>query len=123
MRVVKFIYSIIYLGFLFALHILKIPFRRILSSSDYIKRFESDGIRSLNSDDIEIVLDSSRCICCNMCSFGSAQQNYYDFADDLCRRSRDLTAFPVRNKGEQYDFSSFRCPYEIDLRRIDKLIT
>lgn len=123
MKVFNLFYSIFFLGLLLILHILKRPFRRSLRSSEYIERFRGDGIRAITSEDIDALLDASRCVCCDICSFVGKDGRYYNVAEDVYRRSRDLTSVYDKTENLYYDSAKSDCPYGIDVKRVNMLLS
>jgi len=128
MRLWKFLYSLFFLGLLFFVHLLKYPFEKFISSSDFIDKFKADGIDGIDQGRLDRILESSNCISCNICSMHNFGRGEYLDNSDICSR---LTREPTR-VGYIKDGFSMRegsivadkeCPYGIEIGNISRTIS
>lgn len=120
MRIVKFLYSLWFLGILFVIKIIKYFFRKEIDATKFLNKFKEDNIRMVNNETIILSIDASRCIGCGICSLNNTN-NYLDGLVICYRISRDVTLF---NKGQFNNGQLFcgDCPYEIEIRSISKIL-
>lgn len=121
MRFLKFIQSIVILGFLFAIHIIKYIFAKQIDSKNFIKRFESDNINVIGAEKLDILYETSNCICCNMCSVVNRDVQGYDGAEICASLSRDPTQFNSLIVSLNYNVED--CPYRLKVEKVSKLIS
>ncbi len=122
MRFFKFIYSLFFLGILFALHLAKYIFTKKLSSREFIERFRQDNIGIISGEEVRIIQNSADCICCNVCSVYTSKESFADGSEICSRLVRDSTQYikaDKRNKNSGYG----DCPYQIDIGRISGFVS
>ncbi|MCX7944567.1 MAG: hypothetical protein N2746_08675 [Deltaproteobacteria bacterium] len=118
MRYLKSLYSLVILGILFITHLLRYPFRKEISSSKFLARFLDDNINVITREEEEILYNSAECISCNICSVGKYGIELVD-GDEMCSR---VLRDPTYYKYVKAQFFYGDCPYNIDLKRISKLM-
>jgi hypothetical protein len=127
MSLLKSLYSIAILGFLFLIHLIKYPLRKLASRDDFIMRFKSDGIDRIDRERLDILFESANCISCNLCSgFNAVMGRSIDNPDICSRLIRDPMRFSYlsdKSHSIQDGVYSGDCPYGIDINRVSRLIS